>query len=289
MSQPNRERKSQEQKNVFENNQIEGDVNFIPVQIETYIETQVVEISADLVTQQQLIKTSPYKGLKRFNQSDRQYFFGRDALITKLLNAINKSSFSLILGASGSGKSSIVRAGLIPELNNSLESQKFYDFIFTPNQDPFESLYRCLLSEEKDYCFGESDVEFVREGKSNTLSQLISRLKKDEERWLLFIDQFEQLFIDTDSEKRKNFIEGIVQVAKKGDSSVRIVLAMRSDFLEQFSFYPTLGAIANKNNIHLVTEMYFDELRQAIEQPAAKHGVVFEPGLNTSRLSIKQS
>jgi hypothetical protein len=54
---------------------------------------------------------------------------------------------------------------------------------------------------------------------------------------------------------------------------------MRSDFLEQFSFYPTLGTIANQSNIHLVTEMHLDELRLAIEQPAAKHGVVFEKGL----------
>ena len=210
---------------------------------------------------------------------DREYFFGRDTLIAKLFNAVNKSNFSLVLGASGSGKSSVVRAGLIPELKKSLESQKFYDFIFTPNQEPFESLYRCLLNEEKDYRFSESDVDFVREGKPNTLSQLISKFKKNKERWFIFIDQFEQLFINTNLEKRNNFIKGIVQVVKKGDSHVRIVLAMRADFLEQFSFYPALGAIANKNNIHLVTEMHPDELRQAIEQPAAKNGVVFEKGL----------
>ena len=186
----------------------------------------------------------------------------------------------MVLGASGSGKSSAVRAGLIPELKKSLESQKFYDFIFTPNQDPFESLYRCLLSEEKDYQFSESEAKIALEARPKTLPQIISTLKKDEERWLLFIDQFEQLFtICTDLEKRNNFVKGIVQVAKKGDSSVRIVLAMRSDFLEQFSFYPTLAAIADQNNMHLVTEMYPDELRQAIEQPAAKHGVVFEKGL----------
>lgn len=279
MSQPNPERESQEQKNVFEKNQIEGDVTFAPIQTQIYIETQIVKISADLVTQKQLNKASPYKGLKRFNQGDRQYFFGRDGLIAKLFKAVNKNSLSLILGASGSGKSSVIRAGLIPELKKSLESQKFDDFIFTPNQDPFESLYRCLLGEEKDYKFSESQARVALDRRADTLSQVISSLKKDEERWLLFVDQFEQLFIDTDLEKRKNFIEGIVRVAKKRDSSVRIILAMRSDFLEQFSFYPTLGGIANQNNIHLVTEMYSDELRQAIEQPAAKQGVVFEPGL----------
>ncbi len=113
-----------------------------------------------------------------------------------------------------------------------------------------------------------------------TPSKVISTLRKDEERWLIFVDQFEELFtICDDPDKRKNFIAGLVQVAKSGNSSVKIVLAMRSDFLEQFSFYPDLGAIANQNNIHLVTEMYPDQLRQAIEQPAARHGVVFEEGL----------
>ena len=280
MSQLPPEGKSQTQENVVKDNTIGGNLTFAPQQIETYIETQIVEISAEKVTQQKLIKSSPYKGLKRFNFGDREYFFGRDALITKLFKAVNKSTFSLVLGASGSGKSSVVRAGLIPELKKSLASQKFYNFIFTPNQDPFESLYRSLLSEEKDYDFSESDVYFVREGKPNTLAQLINKLKSNGEKWFLFIDQFEQLFTTcTDLEKRNNFIKGIVQVAKQGDSSVRIVLAMRSDFLEQFSFYPTLGEIANQNNLHLVTEMYPDELRQAIEQPAAKHGVVFEKGL----------
>ena len=266
MNQPIPERKSQTQDISVKDITVGRDFIIAPKQIDTYIETQIVEISAEKITQQPLIKASPYKGLKRFNIGDREYFFGRDALIAKLFKAVNKSSFSLVLGASGSGKSSVVRAGLITVLKKSLESQKFYDFIFTPNQDPFESLYRCLLSEEKDYSFRESEAKIALDARPTTLPQIISTLKKDEERWLLFIDQFEQLFtICTDLEKRKNFIEGIVQVAKKGDSSVRIVLAMRSDFLEQFSFYPTLGAIANQNNIHNDELLKGSRLEQIVE------------------------
>ena len=239
------------------------------------------ELSAIQIRQRTLHKKSPYKGLKRFNFQDREYFFGRDALIYKLFTAVNKSSFSLVLGASGSGKSSVVRAGLIPEIKEYIEIYKrFYYFIFTPDRDPFESLYRCLKNEEKDYNFSISEAEIALKAKSGTLMEVINTLKKEDEYWFLFIDQFEQLFtICTDLEKRKNFIAGIVELAKKRESSVKIVLAMRSDFLEQFSFYPTLGAIANQNNIHLVTEMYPDELRRAIAQPAAKNGVVFEEGL----------
>jgi WD40 repeat protein len=280
MSQPIPDRQSQEQDNLVKDTNVSGDLIFAPVQIGTKIETQLVQISAEKVTQQPLIKTSPYQGLKKFNFKDREYFFGRDKLIARLFEAVNRSSLSLVLGASGSGKSSVVRAGLIPELKKSLESETFYDFIFTPNQDPFESFYRCLLNEEKDYRFRDSEAKTVLEAKAETMKKVIRTLKKDKERWLIFIDQFEELFtLCQDLDKGKNFIKSLVQIAKSGDSSVKLVLAMRSDFLEQFSFYPELAAIANQNNIHLVTEMYPDELRQAIEQPAAKHGVIFEKGL----------
>jgi hypothetical protein len=152
--------KQQKQDNLVKDTNVSGDLIFAPVQIGTKIETQIVQISVAKVTQQPLIKNSPYQGLKRFNLKDEELFT-----------------------------------------------------------------------------------------------------------------------ICKDSDKRKNFIAGFVQVAKSGNSSVKIVLAMRSDFLEQLSFYPGLGRVANQNNIHLVTEMYPEELREAIEQPAAKHGVVFEEGL----------
>ncbi|EDX83162.1 hypothetical protein S7335_341 [Synechococcus sp. PCC 7335] len=283
MSQSGAEQPSQKQENIVQGiNFGDGDntLTFAPVQVETQIETQIVQISTKKVTQRELINASPYKGLKRFNFSDRERFFGRDTLIRRLLKAVNQSSLSLVLGASGSGKSSVVRAGVIPEFKNSLPAMKFYDFIFTPGKDPFESLYRCFLSEEKDYQFSESTVNIVRKQRAETLSQTINKLKKDDEHWLFFIDQFEELFTNySDPEVSQSFIDGIVEVAEAQISSVRIVLAMRSDFLEQFSSYPALGEILNQNNIHLVTNMHPDELRQAIEQPAAKHGVIFEEGL----------
>jgi hypothetical protein len=208
----------QEQDNLIKDTNVSGDLIFAPVQIGTKIETQIVQISVAKVTQQPLIKDSPYQGLKRFNVKDRDRFFGRDKLIARLFEAVNRSNLSLVLGASGSGKSSVVRAGLIPELEKSLESQTFYDFIFTPNQDPFESLYRCLLSEEKDYSFSKADAKIALEAKANTLKEVIRTLRKDGERWLIFVDQFEELFTICDApDKRKNFISGLVQVAALRD------------------------------------------------------------------------
>ena len=277
MSQLIPKRESQEQDNLIKDTNVGRDLTFAPVQI---IKTQIIQTSTTEVTQRPLIKTSPYQGLNRFNLKDRDHFFGRDELIAKLFEVVNRSNLSLVLGASGSGKSSVIRAGLIPELKKSLASNKFYDFIFTPKEDPFESLYRCLLSEEKDYSFRESEAKIAQESRVDTLSKVINTLKKDDERWLIFVDQFEELFVTChDIEKRNHFIESLVQVAKSGDPLVKLILAMRADFLEQLSSYPTLGSMLNQNNMHLITDMHPDELRQAIEQPAAKHGMVFEDGL----------
>ena len=107
------------------NIQVQGEGNVL-----TFNKTEILQISVETITNRELIKTSPYKGLKRFNFKDRDHFFGRDRLIARLLEAVNQKSLSLVLGASGSGKSSLVRAGLIPEFKKSLKSQTFYDFIF---------------------------------------------------------------------------------------------------------------------------------------------------------------
>ena len=117
---------------------------------------------------------------------------------------------------------------------------------------------------------GKSEAEIALKAEADTLPEIIRGLKKPDERWLIFVDQFEELFTSChDLDKRNNFIESLVRVANSKDSSVKIVLAMRADFLEQLSSYPDLGAIVNQNNLHLVTDMHPDELRQAIEQPAA--------------------
>ncbi|MEO0433950.1 MAG: hypothetical protein AAF151_19880 [Cyanobacteria bacterium J06656_5] len=274
--------------NTLGNVNVQGDgasLTFAPVQIGTQIQTQIIQISTEEVTQRELNKVSPYKGLKRYNFSDRDYFFGRDALIVRLFEAINQKRFLLIAGASGCGKSSVIRAGLIPEIKSKLGSTQLFSFVFTPGRNPFESLHRCLLAEEQDYGFSEDEADIALSSNSETLVSVIQQLKQPEDRWLIFIDQFEEIFtnLDEDNEEqvtlRETFINAVMAVYQLADEAVRVVLAMRADFLEYFSIYPHLGSLANDNNIHLITDMHPDELRQAIEQPAAKHGVLFEESL----------
>jgi WD40 repeat protein/energy-coupling factor transporter ATP-binding protein EcfA2 len=239
---------------------------------------QVIQISASAIYSRQFKPTSPYKGLKKFNSGDKSIFFGRDQLIQDLLIAVQKNKVSLILGASGSGKSSVIRAGLIPKLKE-LIGESFCDFIFTPGKDPFESFYRSLTSEEKDNSFSSSQSDIALERKADTLSKTVEALKDEKSQWFIFIDQFEEIFTNCSSlEAKNNFIESITRLAQDANDSVRIILAMRADFLDQFGIYSKFSELF-QNNFRLVTDMHSDQLRQAIEQPAARNGVVFEEGL----------
>jgi WD40 repeat protein len=240
----------------------------------TITNTQIIKVSPDEVQTRELIESSPYKGLRRFEVEDRDLFFGREQLVASLLEVVSRSDLLLLLGASGSGKSSVIRAGLIPQLRERLGA-KFRNFTFTPDRDPFESLRISLVSEG----YKQSEAEVALAGESDILSQVIGKLKEEDSQWLFFIDQFEELFtLCQDLEKREKFIDSLVQVAESGEKSVKVVLALRADFPDQFNPYPALAKIA-QGNIRFVTDMHPDELRLAIEQPAANHGVVFEEGL----------
>ncbi len=237
---------------------------------------QILQISPSVVQTRPFNPTSPYQGLKSFQFEDKDRFFGRDRLVADLMAVTTQRNLLIILGASGSGKSSLVRAGLIPQLAEQLGS-KFRAFIFTPDRDPFYSLWISLVGQG----FKQSEAEIALTESTASLTQVIRLLKLSQEQWLIFIDQFEELFtLCQDAEKRQKFIGALVQVIEAKNPAVKIVIAMRAEFLERFGAYPTFGRIADKN-LHLITDMHADELRLAIEQPAAHHGVVFEPGLVT--------
>ncbi|MCP6761962.1 MAG: hypothetical protein NHB32_25150 [Fischerella sp. CENA71] len=249
-----------------DNIQIQGDRN-------TITQTKILQISVDEIKTRQFIQTSPYKGLKKFELEDKDLFFGRDQLITQLVKKLEHRNLILLLGASGSGKSSVVRAGLIPWLSRKWGSH-FVHLTFTPDQDPFESLYASLLSK-----FPQKEAQIAREAKADTVTQVVTKLKQSESFWLIFIDQFEELFTTTTVlEKRNQFINGLVKLSQRKNNSVKIMGTMRADFLDKLSPYPQLIKTTDDSR-PLIAEMQLDELRLAIEQPAAHYGVVFETGL----------
>jgi energy-coupling factor transporter ATP-binding protein EcfA2 len=252
-------------------NIVDGNNNII-----TFNRTKIIQVSVEEIKTREFKEASPYKGLKRFEAVDKDRFFGRDQFLTGLVNELEQSNLLLLLGASGSGKSSIIRAGLIPWLSEKLGS-RFTDLTFTPNQDPFSSLYQILHDR-----YPQTEAEFLLEGKTDSLIQVVNRVKPSEDFCFIFIDQFEELFTISQKDKSAHFIESLVHLVKSltktGNNSVKIVATMRADFLDRLSPYSHLIKVTDKHR-PMIAEMQSDELRLAIEQPAAHHGVVFERGL----------
>ena len=291
MSTDNSDRHSLSQAfNVGGNFEVSGQNNYVDASLKQYI--QEIHEEYKLITPESVITNfnpdkieSPYKALESFDVYDDELFQGRTLLIRELLQACKSSNLILVLGASGSGKSSVVRAGLIPKFLKQDRANRHY-FLFTPGQNPFKNLKNSLEGRRKalqldklDFGDVEAKIEFVLEETNNTFKRIQQELIFPGTQWLVFIDQFEQLFTDCqDLSCRKNFIDSITEIAQSEDSSLTLILAMRADFLEQFTAYPQFGRIAQKN-IHLVTEMYPEELEMTIKWPAAQRGVVFQTGL----------
>ncbi|MCT7984068.1 WD40 repeat domain-containing protein [Laspinema sp. A4] len=238
----------------------------------TFNETKIIQSSFEEIKHREFISTSPYKGLKKFDCEDKDLFFGRDQFLTGLVNELEQSNLILLMGASGSGKSSVIRAGLIPWLAQKW-GLRFVKIIFTPDRDPFDSFYASLLSKYK-----QADAQIAREAKADTLHRVITQLKQPDEYWLIAIDQFEELFTTTQGDKRDLFINSLVHLNKTQLNAVKIIGTMRADFLDKLSPHPKLAKITDKHR-PLIAEMQPDELRLAIEQPAAHHGVLVNPEL----------
>jgi WD40 repeat protein/transcriptional regulator with XRE-family HTH domain len=197
---------------------------------------------------------APYKGLLFFDEADAEWFFGREALTERLADRVSdmfidaSSRFLSVVGASGSGKSSLVRAGLAVALKQSGWDVR----IFTPGAYPLKAL-------EMQFEQDQSDLK--------------------SERVLLLVDQFEETFtLCHDELERLSFIERLLSLARETTGKIAVVIALRADFYSHCAQYPSLReAVAAEQEY--IGQMTAEELRRAIEEPAKHGGWEFEPGL----------
>ncbi|WP_420372192.1 NACHT and WD repeat domain-containing protein [Microcystis aeruginosa] len=239
--------------------------------INQYIITQKSGVE---IQSQPLITGSPYLGLRKFEVDDKDRFFGRDNWIIELTDYLKQQNVLLLLGASGSGKSSLVQAGLIPKLKDDFGANKLVNLTFVPDVNPFESFYGCLLANR----YKQSQAKLAQAVKEETLIKVVEGLKNNSDLWFIFIDQFEELFTRTPKTERDIFIKSLIKLIEKNESLVKIVMTMRADFLDKLSPYPSLGKIHDQYS-KMLTDMDESELRLAIAEPAARNGVIFEKGL----------
>ncbi|MBZ0282572.1 MAG: TIR domain-containing protein [Anaerolineae bacterium] len=235
------------------------------------------------------IPRNPYKGLRAFTGSDTGDFFGRDGLVKELVEAVGAVSkptaprFLAIVGPSGSGKSSVVMAGLLPKLQSgALPGSKDWVYLdpVLPGAQPLESL-AVILADALN--MANSDVLKDLDANARGLHLLARRLTKgrNEARAVLLVDQFEELFTQTmDADKRDHFIDLLVTSATEPGGQLLVILTLRADFYDRPMNYAPLGKLLEKHT-KSVLPMSIEDLRDVIEKPAALPDVKleFEPGL----------
>jgi len=231
----------------------------------------------------------PYKGLNYFDEADSDLFVGREALTAKLMERVislpsrsqpNDERFLAIVGASGSGKSSLVRAGLVPALRWSEASTDWQIHILTPTAHPLESLALSLTSENASVTAAATLMDdFIRDSRSLQIFVERKLGLENGSRLLLVVDQFEELFaLCRSEEERTAFINNLLTAANEVDGAVILVITLRADFYAHCASYPELReALAQRQEY--IGAMNQEELKRAIEEPAQRGRWEFEAGL----------
>jgi WD40 repeat protein/transcriptional regulator with XRE-family HTH domain len=227
----------------------------------------------------------PYKGLNYFDEPDADLFVGREGLTTKLIERVfsltsSSPRFFAIVGASGSGKSSLVRAGLVAALRWNLGSTDWHIHVLTPTSHPLQSLAASLTQGTNSVMATATLMDDLSQEPRSL--QIFAKRKLGSgngSRLLLVIDQFEELFALCRSEdERVSFIGNLLTAASEADGPVIILVTLRADFYAHCANYPQLREALAKNQEYIGT-MSDDELRRAIEEPARRGRWEFEPGL----------
>ena len=231
---------------------------------------------------------APFKGLQYFEEEDTELFFGREFLTAKLVNRLKDARFlSVIIGASGSGKSSLVRAGLIPALRKGHAlldgtkppkgSARWKNHIVIPTAHPLEALATELTRDSESVTATATLLDDLM-ADPRSLSLFLAR-KYPKGHALLVIDQFEELFtLCRDEFEREAFIDNLLNAITPKDSHITLVMTLRADFYAHLSHYPELReAVARQQEY--IGPMTVEELRRAIEEPARRGHWEFEPGL----------
>jgi WD40 repeat protein/energy-coupling factor transporter ATP-binding protein EcfA2 len=224
----------------------------------------------------------PYRGLQAFDEEHAEFFFGREADIQRLIEKLKATRLLAVLGPSGSGKSSLVRAGLIPAIRRgSLHGSDTWPVrTFTPGARPLTNLAANLVRLNPQAAVGKTLDELSAEERALHLGvsvALADRRQSEQVVWV--VDQFEEVFTLCQLEaEREQFISNLLYAATIPGGRSVVVLTMRADFYQKCAAYPELSAqIAGQQ--FLVSPMTLDALRQTIEEPAWRVGLEFEQGL----------
>jgi WD40 repeat protein/DNA-binding SARP family transcriptional activator len=225
---------------------------------------------------------NPFKGLRPFTEADAPDFFGRGELTQRLVARLAGedvgSRFLAVIGPSGSGKSSVVRAGLIPAIRRGALAGPESRFVaeMCPGAHPIDELEAALLR------IAVRPVARLREtlgSGSRGLLEAAELLVSHDSEIVLVVDQFEEVFtLCPDAAEREAFLESLRVATVDPDTRLRVVVTLRADFYDRPLTYPRFGELLATMN-EAVPPLTPDELEQAIRKPAERVGVSPETGL----------
>ena len=238
-------------------------------------------------------KECPYQGLNAFEKGQQEFFFGRENLVHRIRRNIDLQPFVSIIGASGSGKSSVVRAGLLSwlEAENLKSDIPKWQMLgigrdaepIKPGVNPLSELIEVF----KPFYRSKKDTKYLYAAIENGTSRLsdLSQKVPGAARLVLVVDQFEEIFTvcPTDSQ-RQRFIELITQVGSEPDSRLVVIMTMRADFLEPCLNYSALHKLIQSQTIFM-PPLTPENVREIIEKPANMQGHTVESSLTSQLLS----
>lgn len=227
---------------------------------------------------------NPFKGLEAFQQTDAQFFFGREEMVARALGRMRRTRFLAVVGSSGSGKSSLVRAGVIPRLRAGVldGSDHWPIIIFTPGQDPTQALavrLMPLLQPEGDGGPTLEDLMARLDDPATGEALLNELLDEGDGQMVIVVDQFEEVFTRASAAERDPFLALLLALATGEHSRARVIITMRADFFGHLSHYPELAQLFEQENMIIVTDMTPANLLRVIEGPAEAVGLRYESGL----------
>ena len=231
----------------------------------------------------------PYQGLYSFNEENAPFFYGREAFTEQLVTAVNTQAMTAVVGPSGSGKSSVVFAGLVPQLR---QENRWHISNLRPKDDPFQSLAATLLPQLEPHKTTTDQLMEVTKfaqalrSKEIQLTDAIERILANDleaNKFLLIIDQFEEIYTLCPDEKTRNAFLDVLLVAVErqqiqGDPTFNLIITLRTDFLSQALTHREFADALQKADIKL-GPMTRRELSRAIANPARRQGKLFEKGL----------
>ncbi|MGH8929952.1 MAG: hypothetical protein ACRDZO_04775 [Egibacteraceae bacterium] len=216
-----------------------------------------------------------------FQAEDAQWFFGRQRLVVELVVRLSEAPFLAVVGPSGSGKSSALRAGLMPAVRDGAlpGADVWATILITPGAHPVEELAvqlgkQCGASARSLLGDWRAEPAWLRLAGRQALVDAPAGA-----RLLLMVDQFEEVFtLCRDEDERRGLIHALAGLAGEADSQAIVVLGIRADFYARCAEYPELVEVIQDRQV-LVGPMTPVESREAITGPAARAGLILEPGL----------